>query len=165
MQSLIQGSMWMQYAKGSYENAKISDVFDAIKNRVQLSSNLFYVEAPGRFQYYLCKLQMKASYVGKTRYVSEEAVDDFAASFNAGSSGEMISKEVVKNTPFPDAYKLEMVFTSMAPSNLNMHLHYFVRNKKAPTNIIGANFADAGVNGIKTKFNTEIEQASKALGG
>jgi hypothetical protein len=116
---------------------------------MQVSSNLYDVEIPGRFRYYLCKANVKVDWSGKVRSMREAQLKQIRSAFPKISNREAISK-------FPDMYTVTLEFYSLMPNNFNTHLNY----------LIGANevsvgqYKDNKTDKVGTAILLEIENAN-----
>ena len=114
-----------------------------IQNKfMQMSSNLYDVEVPGRFRYYLCKGSVKVEWNGKVRTISDEQIGEIQKALPKILNKDSISK-------FPDMYTVTINFQSLLPNNFNTRLNY----------IIGLN--DVSIAQFKTEKTSKMADAIK----
>ena len=127
--SLVSGAFWIQ------------------NKFLQQSSNLYDVEVPGRFRYYLCKCNIKVDFYGKVRQLNDSQIAEIQKNFPKITNKDAISK-------VPDSYLITLDFASLLPNNFNIFLDY----------LIGRNKINVGqyVEGKGSKFGSSVMKTLKS---
>jgi len=118
---------------------------------LQLSSNLYDIEVPGRFRHYLCKGDVKVDFAGKVRTLHEHQLHEIKNQMPIITNDEAIKK-------CPDAFKVTLQFTSLLPNNFNTYLNYITGKNQVS---IGQRKDDTTGKIIRT-FKETVEEKSTA---
>lgn len=105
LHSIVPGAFWLQ------------------SGFLQIPSNLYDVEVPGRFKYYLCKANIKVDWHGKTRVLKNTVRGELKSLFPKITNEDALSR-------VPDYYTVTIEFTSLLPNNFNTYLNYQIGNNK-----------------------------------